>query len=95
MDWLVKLIFGLMLLPFFVSLVLHVLGIIGQMMLASLVAVLPWIIGLALLIGIIAGVSAGLVMRRRGLPRNRGGQLPPGVRRIRRPREIRRRNEDE
>jgi hypothetical protein len=86
MDWIVKLIFFLMLLPFFVSLVLHVLGIIGQMILVSLLAVLPWLIGIAILIGVVAGGSAGLVMRRRLPPRNRDDLPPPGAPPVRRPR---------
>lgn len=78
MTWLVKLIFFLMLLPFFVSLIV-------QLTAALLLAILPWVIGLAVLIGLVAGVSAGLTMRRHCPPRN-GNYLPPGVPPVRRPR---------
>jgi hypothetical protein len=86
MEWLVKLIFFLMLLPFFVALALHVLGIIGQMIAVFLLAVLPWVIALAALIGVVAGSSAGLVLRRRLPPRNRDDLPPPGAPPVRRPR---------
>ncbi len=95
MEWFVKLFFLLLLLPFFVGLALQMLSATFQAMLAFLLAILPWIVGIGLLIGMVAGVSAGFVMRRRGPPNNRGGQPPPGARRIRRPRETRRRGEDE
>src|SRR4029077_11882900 len=77
MDWVVNLIFFLMLLPFFVSLALGVLSAMFQVMLAVLLTIVPWLIGFAVLIGLVAGVSAGLVMRRRVPPRN-GEYLPPG-----------------
>jgi hypothetical protein len=66
MGWLVQLLVFLMILPFVISLA-------GQL----LVAILPWLIGLAVIMGLVAGVSAALVMRRRPPPRN-GGDLPPG-----------------
>ena len=94
MDWLVKLIFFLMLLPFFVSLALHVLSTTFQIILALFLAILPWLIAFATLIGLVAGVSAGLVLRRR-LPRRYREYPPPGVPSVRRPREVRGRDEDE
>ena len=94
MDWVVKLIFFLMLLPFFLSLALGVLSAAFQVMLAVLLAILPWLIGIAVLIGLVAGVSAGLVMRRR-LPWRYRAYPPQGVPSVRRPREVRGRDEDE
>ena len=95
MDWLVKLIFFLMLLPFFVTLALNVLGIIGKMILIFLWAILPWFIGLFALAGAVAGLAAAGIIRRRFSPRNLGDCLPPGIPRLRRPREVRRGNDDE
>jgi len=87
MEWLVKLIFILMLLPFFVTLA-------GQIITAVAVAVLPWIIGLAVLIGVVAGVSAGLTMRR-SLPRDDRRYMPPPYEPpVRRPRGPRDRDDD-
>jgi hypothetical protein len=85
LDWLVKLIFFLMLLPFFVSLGLGVLSATFPMIMVFLAAILPWVIGLAVLIGLVAGASAGLVLRRRPPPRN-GDYLPPGISAVKRPR---------
>jgi hypothetical protein len=45
-----------------------------QGMVAVLAAILPWLIGFAVLIGAVAGISAGAVLRRR-LP-------PPDTRRV-------------
>jgi hypothetical protein len=77
MEWLVGLIFFLMLLPFFVSLALSVLSTALRMFLVFLAAILPWIIALVLLIGIVAGGIAGLIIRGR-LPRGNREYLPPG-----------------
>jgi hypothetical protein len=77
MEWVVKLIFLLMLLPFLICLGLQVLSTTFQMFMVFLAAILPWIIGFAVLTGLVAGVSAGLVMRQRRPPSN-GGNLPPG-----------------
>jgi len=86
LEWVVKLIFGLMLLPFFVSLGLSVLWTAIRMFLVFLGAVLPWIVGLALLIGVVAGGIAGLIIRGR-LPRGNRDYLPPGeVPPVKRPR---------
>jgi hypothetical protein len=94
MEWLVKLIFFLMLLPFFISLVLQVTSITFQMILAVFLALLPWVIGFAVLVGLVAGSAAGFVLRRRLPPRN-GDDMPPALPPVRRPREIRRRDENE
>jgi hypothetical protein len=77
MECLVKLIFFLMLLPLFVCLGLNVLSITFQMILVFLMAILPWVIGIAALIGVFAGISAGLIIRGR-LPRGNRDYLPPG-----------------
>ena len=61
MDWLVKLIFFLMLLPFFVSLGLSVLSTTLRMILVFLAAVLPWLIGLFVLAGAVAGLAAAFL----------------------------------
>ena len=95
LDWVVKLIFFLMLLPFFVCLGLQVLGIIGQMIAVFLWAILPWLIGLLALAVAVAGLAAARILRRRLSPGNSGDYLPPGTPRLRRPREVRRGDEDE
>ena len=77
MDWLVKLIFFLMLAPFFVCLALQMFSAAFQVMLAFFIAILPWVIGIAVLIGVFAGTSAGLIIRGR-LPRGNREYLPPG-----------------
>jgi hypothetical protein len=87
MEWLVKLIFFLMLLPFFVCLVVQALTNTLNALMIFLLAIVPWLIGFAVLIAIVAGMSAGLGLRRRLPPRNRNylppaGMAPP----IRRPR---------
>ena len=86
MEWLVKLIFFLILAPFLFSLAVQVLS--------ALVTGFLWLIGLAILMGLVAGISAGLVLRRR-LPRRYREYPPPGVPPVRRPREVRGRDEDE
>ena len=58
MDWLLKLLFFVMLAPFFVGLAAHVAT-------GMFLALLPWFIASAAIFGILAGVSAGLVLRRR------------------------------
>jgi len=93
MERLVSLIFLLMLAPFFVSLLLGVLSATFQMIMVFLAAILPWVIGLAVLIGLVAGASAGLVLRRRLPPRN-GDYLPPGISPVKRPRGPGRKEED-
>src|SRR5262245_10609400 len=65
MTWLVKLIFFLMLLPFFVCLLIEVVTKILQTVLGFLSAIVPWIVGIAVLMGIVAGISASLGLRRR------------------------------
>ena len=86
MEWLVGLIFFLMLLPFLVSLALSVLSTALRILLVFLAAILPWIAGLALLIGVVAGGIAGLIIRGR-LPRRNRDYLPPGeVPPVKRPR---------
>jgi hypothetical protein len=93
-EWLVKLIFFLMLLPFFVSLAFQMIAAVFQGIMGFLLALLPFLIGLAALIGLVAGVGAGVTMRRR-LPRQQGNRLPPGgVPPVRRPRGPGRQDEE-
>ena len=79
-DWLLKILVFLLLAPIVLACVLQVLFI-----------VLPWLVLLAAVRGCAAGLSAGLVLRRR-LPARPGiNQLPRGVPplgpyRVRRPR---------
>jgi len=88
----VKLVLILLFAPLLICLALSaVLGVLA--------AVLPWVIGLAVIAGLAAGVSAGLVLRRRLPLRNGGGPLPPGGQfigqePIRRPRGVRGQGED-
>jgi hypothetical protein len=65
MTWLVKLIFFLMLLPFLVCLLIEVISKIFQSILLFLSALVPWIVGIAVIIGIVAGISAALGLRSR------------------------------
>ena len=80
-EWLIKLVFILLLAPFFVCIAMSLLG-------TALVTLLPLVIGLGVLIGAVAGLVAGRVVRRRLPPPV--DLLPPGeVARIRRPRGVR------
>jgi hypothetical protein len=80
--WLVTLVVIAMLAPFFICL-------IGQLFVTAAVALLPWVIGLAALVGLTAGLGAGLALRKR-LPPPMNDRFPPGeVPRIRRPRGVR------
>ena len=80
-EWILKLLFIALLAPFFLCLFL-------QLVVAATAALLPWVIGLAVLVALIAGTSAGLILRRRLPPRSE--RLPPGeIPRIRRPRGVR------
>lgn len=92
MEWVVKLIFILMLLPFFVSLALHVLATTFQAIIVFLAAILPWVIGVAIIIGLVAGGTAGFVLRRRLPPVNKN--YPPQAPPVRRPRGIREPNRE-
>ena len=83
-EWFVKLMLLLIFAPLLLCLALQaVVGVFA--------AVLPWVIGLAVIAGLAAGVSAGLGVRRRLPLRNGGAELPPGAPplgayRVRRPR---------
>jgi hypothetical protein len=80
-GWLIKLLVIVMLAPCFLSLGMALLS-------TALVMFLPLVIGLGALIGVVAGLAAWLVVRRRLPPP--GDFLPPGeVPRIRRPRGVR------
>jgi len=94
MEWVVKLIFLLMLLPFLICLGLQVLSTTFQMILVFLAAILPWVIGFAIIIGLVAGVSAGLVVRRGLPPGNRDYLLPGEASAVKRPRGPARNEED-
>jgi len=94
MERVVKLIFILMLLPFLISLTLQVLSMTLQMIIVFLAAILPWVIGFAIIIGLVAGGAAGFVLRRR-LPSRNEDYPPFGVPPVRRPRGIREQNRDD
>jgi hypothetical protein len=80
-EWLIKLLFFVMLAPFFICLLI-------QLVVGATVVLLPWVIGLVALMGLAAGIGAGLAIRRRLPPRT--DRFPPGeVPRIRRPRGVR------
>lgn len=80
-EWLLKLLVIVMLIP-------CALSLFGHIFFGLLVALLPWVLGLAGLVGLTAGLAAGLALRRRLPPRQ--DRFPPGeVPRIRRPRGIR------
>ena len=70
-DWFMKLLLILIFGPILICVGLQLLA--GMM-----VALLPWLILFAVITGIAAGVSAGLVIRRRLLPPGQGSPLPPG-----------------
>jgi hypothetical protein len=76
-EWLVKLLFIVILAPFFICLFV-------QLVTGMLVAMLPWLIAFAAVMGLVAGVSAGLVLRRR-LP-HRGAFVSGDTPRVKRPR---------
>lgn len=89
--WFVKFMLILIFAPLLICLALSaVLGVLA--------AVLPWVVGLAIVAGLAAGVSAGLVLRRRLPPRFRGplpsGGTVFGGEPIRRPRGVRGQGED-
>jgi len=91
-EWFVKLMLLLLFAPLLLCLLL-------QATIGVLAAVLPWVIALAVIAGLAAGVSAAFVLRRRLPLRNGGGPLPPGGQfigqePIRRPRGVRGQGED-
>lgn len=91
-DWFVKFMLILIFAPLLICLAL-------QATLGVLMAVLPWLIGLAVISGLVAGLSAAFVLRRRLPLRNGGGPPPPGGASfagepIRRPRGVRGERED-
>lgn len=49
-----------------------------QLLVGVIVATLPWLILFAVIAGIAAGLSAGLVIRRRLMPPGQESPLPPG-----------------
>jgi len=71
LQWLGKLLLLIILGPV-------ILGLALQVFVGLATAVLPWLIVLALIAGVAAGLSAGLVVRRRLLPPGQGSPLPPG-----------------
>jgi len=91
MDWIFKFLLIIVLAPVAIALV-------AQVAMVLVIAILPWLIALAVITGLAAGVSAGFVLRRR-LPLRNGGRLPPGGSfvgqdPIRRPRGVRGQGED-
>ncbi len=90
--WFVKFMLILIFAPLLICLAL-------QAALGVLLAVLPWLIGLSAIAGLVAGLSAAVVLRRRLPLRMGGGPLPPsgaafGAEPIRRPRGVRGEGED-
>lgn len=81
MEWVVKLIFFLMLAPFFLQILIYFLCAIFQ----AISALLVWLAGLALIMAIFAGASIGLTLRWRLPPRIRN-EFPPNSPPVRRPR---------
>ena len=94
MEWLVKLVFILMLLPFFISLAFQVLAAIFQAIAGFVLTLLPWLTGLVVLaVGVAALGARATIMRR--LPPDTRRELPPrGVQPVRRPRGPGRDDED-
>ncbi len=86
-EWVAKAMLILMFAPL-------VLCLIFQWATAIVVTILPWLIALAVLVGLTAGLSAGLAIRKRLPPRWDGGSMPSGTHsgayRTRRERGIRR-----
>lgn len=79
MDWLIKFLVILMVAPF-------VLCMIG----AVAAAILPWLLLCSVIAGLVAGIAAAIMLRRRLPPRGGQGPLPPagpplGGYRVRRP----------
>jgi hypothetical protein len=72
-----------------------ILGVALQMLVCFVVAVLPWLIALAVVAGTAAGLAAGFVLRRKLEGQHGAGQptpgLPLGTHRVRRPRGVDRR----
>jgi len=85
MSWVVKLIFILLLLPFAVSLIVQLFSLAYQAVLGVFFVVLPWVVGLLVIIALVAGITAGITMRRYIRPTS-GNAVPPGVSAIKRPR---------
>ena len=71
-EFLVKILLVVLFLPVLLCLAF-------QAFVAVAVAVLPWLIGCALIAGLTAGLSAGLVLRRRLPPRSPREGLPGGT----------------
>jgi hypothetical protein len=82
LEWLLKLLFIVMLAPFFVCLFV-------QIAVGAAVVLLPWVIGFCALM-VFAGAAGAALVRRRDLPPSRNERFPAGdVPRIRRPRGVR------
>ncbi len=76
-ELVLKLILFMALAPFLLSLALHYFVLI-------VVAVLPWLVLFGAVAGVAAGLTAGLVLRRRLPPRDDDRALPPPFPRHRR-----------
>ncbi len=72
MDSIVKFLLFLIFAPVLLAVAL-------QVWLAFLAAILPWLMLLAVIVGLTAGLSAAFVLRRRLPTRNGGNPLPPGA----------------
>jgi hypothetical protein len=81
MDWLLKFCAAVIVLPL-------VLIAFIQAVVAVLVPFLPWLLGLAVVVGVTAGLSAGFVIRKKLIALLRESAISPGLGRqvIRRPR---------
>lgn len=84
MDWLWKSIVLIILAPVLIGLATHALLVV-------IAVILPYVLALAAVVGIMAGLTAGLVLRRRLPLPSRGAELPiPPPEAVRRPRGPRR-----
>jgi hypothetical protein len=86
MDWFLKGVFVIIFAPVLI-------GLAVQAVLVLIAVVLPYVLALAAIVGITAGLTAGFVLRRRLPPPSRGGnyELPiPPPEAVRRPRGPRR-----
>ncbi len=87
MEWLVKLIVALALLPTFFCLASELFLALVYWISALLVVILPWLFILVAVVSFAAGSGAGLTMRRRLPMRDLRHRVPPGgLAPIRRPR---------
>jgi hypothetical protein len=90
MGWLVKALFLVMLAPFAICLVL-------QLTLGLAAAILPWVLLVAVVAGVAAGLTAAVALRLRLPPKGRGrvaSGATAGQYKVKRPRGVRGREEE-